>query len=181
MKEWKKAASFCDQALDLRPRCLKALFRKGIALLEIYEYEASIASFELCCQLQSQEQESSDGAGAGVCMPLSEQERARIPQLLLRARNGIRRQKEHFKKQQLALVRAFDAGSSHSSSSGSSSSSTAEYDRSSSVIQHQPALRSNGKGEDQLPLMSAWELLCYFCSCLMAFLWRLLPSKERST
>jgi hypothetical protein len=29
LKEWAKAAMFCDQALQLRPQCIKALMRKG--------------------------------------------------------------------------------------------------------------------------------------------------------
>eukprot|EP00981_Chlorochromonas_danica_P005022 scaffold1001_cov188-Ochromonas_danica.AAC.11 len=43
--QWSKAILFCDQAIALRPFCLKALYRRGKALLEVAAYQEARENF----------------------------------------------------------------------------------------------------------------------------------------
>ena len=163
--------NFCDQALDLRPRCSKALYRKGIALLEVGDYDAAIAAFSLVRNLPHLEKEKEEpkaGGDASESMPLSEQEASRVPGYLARARSGIRRQREHALQQKQALVRAFNKSSSREPGG--------------------PRRRPNdGLQPQQAPpfvkeavqLMTAWELLSFFYRSFLSFVSQLFTSSRR--
>ncbi len=57
LNEWSKAIQFSQQAIDLRPNCLKAQLRKGVALLKINEYSDAMACFRVCTDAQQQHQQ----------------------------------------------------------------------------------------------------------------------------
>jgi hypothetical protein len=47
LEEWGKCARFCQQALEMRPRCFKANLRLGHCFLKLGEYKRSIEYLEL--------------------------------------------------------------------------------------------------------------------------------------
>lgn len=167
LKEWRKVVNFCDQALELRPRCSKALYRKGIALLEVGDYDAAVAAFNLIHSCPHPEKEKPQtGDSGGESMPLSEQETSRVAGYLARAKSGIRRQREHAQQQKLALVRAFNK---------SSPRETAEPRPNEVVPPPQPLPIV----KEAVQLMTAWELLSYFYRSFMSIIRQLLTSSTR--
>ena len=159
LKEWRKVVNFCDQALELRPRCSKALYRKGIALLEVGDYDAAVAAFNLIHSRPHPEKEKPQtGGSGGESMPLSEQETSRVAGYLARAKSGIRRQREHAQQQKLALVRAFNKSSPRE------------------LI---PPPQPLPIVKEAVQLMTAWELLSYFYRSFMSIIRQLLTSSTR--
>eukprot|EP01035_Chromulina_nebulosa_P031046 gene31046-41349_t len=167
LKEWRKVVNFCDQALDLRPYCSKALYRKGIALLEVGDYDAAVAAFNLIhSRPHPEKEEPQAGDSVGESMPLSEQETSRVAGYLARARSGIRRQREHAQQQKLALVRAFNK-------SGTRQPTGPRPNEGLSSQQPPPIVK------EAVGLMSAWELLSYFYRSFISFIRQLLTSSTR--
>jgi len=126
----------------LRPHCAKALYRKGIALLELDEYDEALKSWETLSKLLP----------VDIFMPLTEQESLRIPNLIRQAKLGKQRQREHAKRQQISLQKAF------------SSTSTKEGNIKESLV---------GNAVD---LMSIREMLSYVFSSIINFFTRLLST-----
>lgn len=159
--------NFCDQALELRPRCSKALYRKGIALLEVGDYDAAVAAFNLIhSRPHLEKEEPQAGDSGGDSMPLSEPEAARVAGYLARARSGIRRQREHAQQQKLALVRGFNKSSNREPAGARPNEGL-------------PPQQTLPLVKGAVQLMTAWELLSYFYRSFMSFIRQLLSSSTR--
>ena len=167
LKEWRKVVSFCDQALDFRPRCAKALYRKSVALLELGDYDGALAALH-CMDIQPNQEVGYKSGGSDVSMPLSEQEASKVPGLLVRARNGIRRQKEHAQRQKQALVRAFNKSSLRSEPDGPHSSDEDLHKQAPAVIE-----------KETMKMMTAWELFSYFLRSFIYFVSRFFSPTKR--
>jgi tetratricopeptide (TPR) repeat protein len=46
LKQWPKAVQLCQQAIQLRPDCVKALYRQGLALVQAGEFERAMLCLE---------------------------------------------------------------------------------------------------------------------------------------
>lgn len=56
LQQWSKAVLFCQQALELRPNAIKALYRQGIAYVNVGEYQLAMKNFQLLSsQLKAQQ------------------------------------------------------------------------------------------------------------------------------
>lgn len=56
LQQWPKAVLFCQQALELRPNAIKALYRQGIAYVNVGEYQLAMKNFQLLAsQLKAQQ------------------------------------------------------------------------------------------------------------------------------
>lgn len=104
MGQFVKAARFCDEALQLRPRCLKALQRRGFAFLQLKEYDLSVASLEQAKALLTE--------GGGDSAHGTAADRKAIERQLLLARQGRKEERQRLKTQRENLQRAFGTSQS---------------------------------------------------------------------
>ena len=111
LKEWKKAISFSEQALLLRPSCYKAFIRRGIGYLHIGDYELSLESFIVVDQhikkMMAMDTETS-GSTMSSPLELSQSDVNRLPQLMMQAKKGKRIEKKKLMQQRKSLMRAFN-------------------------------------------------------------------------
>ena len=103
LKQYRKALKFADTALELRPRCGKAIMRRGMSLVHLGENEKAVASLEVALSL-SKDKVDDDVIELGdasrgkaidisdsrmnVVMPISDSDLQRIPILLQKARKA---------------------------------------------------------------------------------------------
>jgi tetratricopeptide (TPR) repeat protein len=126
LEEWQKATLFCQQALELRPNCLKAHLRLGVSSLRQGEYAQSLSSLEKALELikvssgSSSRNLSASGVRAayrdpadtrgGSTAPGGEDERSeerRTLGLIARAKRGLALQEQAEVRQRRALQRVF--------------------------------------------------------------------------
>ncbi len=95
LKEFAKALKFSDSAIELRPRCGKALMRRGMALVHIGEYIKGIQALQSALDVKDEGvievgRDIVDVSDARLqpCMIISETDRYRIPVLIDRAERG---------------------------------------------------------------------------------------------
>jgi tetratricopeptide (TPR) repeat protein len=95
LKEFAKALKFSDSAIELRPRCGKALMRRGMALVHIGEYVKGLQALQSALDVKDEGvievgRDIVDISDARLqpCMIISETDRYRIPVLIERAERG---------------------------------------------------------------------------------------------
>lgn len=96
LKEWGKAIKFCEEALKLRPRCVKAIIRYGKAQLQLGEYSRAIES------LSRGESIINDDTNQEYNGDLQQ-----IQQLLKQANVGLEKEKRADIRRKNALMKAF--------------------------------------------------------------------------
>lgn len=195
-QEWHKAASFAEQALLLQPQCCKALFRKGLSLLNVGEYDDSLHCFRSLQKRIDASAASADAApggaraeginvsGAGGAVDLNASELERLPKLMLRARQGAKQQKMYRLKQKATLQEAFRrnsqqtsptvttvaaSGAQHPKISGSNSDTKQSAD---SGTDSGEELQGNVQGKDIA------GFFYFLLSCVLQFFTRLFNSKD---
>ena len=93
IKSFAKAMKFADAALELRPRCGKALMRRGMALVHAGENKKAIHALQVALEVVDgviEVDASSEGVDVSdlrlqPCMAISDTDRLRIPVLIERA------------------------------------------------------------------------------------------------
>jgi len=130
-KQFAKALKFADAALELRPRCGKALMRRGMALVHAGETRKAIHALQVALEVVDGVIELGAGTeGVDVddlrlqpCMAVSETDRLRIPVLIERAQKAQEKHEKLKSNQLKQMQKVFGADSCCSSSSGSGSGS----------------------------------------------------------
>jgi tetratricopeptide (TPR) repeat protein len=121
LEQWNKAVQFSQQALNLRPDCVKAQLRKGMALVRMREYSDALNCLKTCQQYEHSKPAiddlgSFDSSTDFDCVPpqgvssqisLSENDQKKLNSLLLQARKGVREERAHNERQRVAMRRAF--------------------------------------------------------------------------
>jgi tetratricopeptide (TPR) repeat protein len=113
MRDFAKALKFADTALELRPKCGKALMRRGMSLVYIGDYTKGIIALQESAKITVDENaiEAAEGRNADakkrMIMPVSESDRQRIPILIDRAEKGIERDARTREKQKSKLQKVF--------------------------------------------------------------------------
>lgn len=91
LKQFSKALKFADAALELRPRCGKALMRRGMVLVHLGENVSAISALKKSLDIVEGSSKvetktmTTEALRFQSCMPVSETDRLRIPLLLERA------------------------------------------------------------------------------------------------
>lgn len=92
LKDWGKVVRFCEQCLQLRPKCVKALSRRGLARVHLGEYVTA----------------QSDILNALEFLPEDEAvERERIKAILMKAKKGVSEQNKALEKRKASMRKAF--------------------------------------------------------------------------
>ena len=114
LRNFSKAVKFADSALDFRPNCGKALMRRGISFVQIGEFDQGIQDLERCLLIRTEEEASTDESQMSSgdvkmkhCMPLSENDKLRIPILMNKARTGKQREAKQMAKRNENLQKVF--------------------------------------------------------------------------
>ena len=157
IKQYSKARKFCDAALELKPKCAKALMRRGMSLVHVGEYDAAVRTLEAALSIEDgvievgreDAVDISDSRMAPI-MPISESDRQRIPILLQRARKGKELSEKGKKNQRKALQKVF--GSTGRSVDSHPTNTTTIPVESTSKAQHKEVLLSS-ETPDVLKLM----------------------------
>lgn len=109
LEEWQKCTLFADQALKIDRSCEKAIFRKGLSLIKLGEFDDAIQilkSIDIRKGINCNETQD-DLKNEEKTWKLSDRDRQRIPQLLKEAFNGRKRHREILSRQKESLQRAF--------------------------------------------------------------------------
>ncbi len=109
LEEWHKCTLFADQALKIDRSCEKAIFRKGLSLIKLGEFDDAIQilkSMDIREGINCNETQD-DLKNEEKTWKLSDRDRQRIPQLLKEAYNGRKRHREILSRQKESLQRAF--------------------------------------------------------------------------
>lgn len=135
LQQWNKSIMFCDQALRLRPKCGKALLRRGKSLLSVGEFLEAKDNF-----LTILEMESSNEHG------LSDQDLSSVHGLIEKAKASLRREKAGQDMMKKSLQRAFQFSSSTSPASNTTTTTTIITDtgREVTVVQMDASLPGSG-------------------------------------
>lgn len=120
LNEWGKCVRFCDQALALRPKCAKALMRKGIAFVNIGEYEMAISFLRSSLDNCESSPDSPDQCNLNKCNMLNESDKQRVEIFLIKASKGRKLERKSLQSQKKSLEKGFasskifrDAGPNH--------------------------------------------------------------------
>jgi hypothetical protein len=144
LKEWQKCVLFAEQALKLRPDAIKALYRQGIAYVNIGEYQTAIKNFHLILKLLKKEKKEKelersrsgdadsedDNDGEDKRNPnsisisyttqstvnsLNDKEMKNLLYHVTKAKRGINKDQERYQQQKEGLRKAFPSSSSSKS------------------------------------------------------------------
>lgn len=116
IRDFPKALKFADSALELRPKCGKALMRRGMSLVYIGEYDTGITALEACAAITIDENSTAAAGDEQVkttdpkirsSMPISDSDRVRVPILIDRAERGKERDARNEEKQRAKMRRVF--------------------------------------------------------------------------
>lgn len=113
LNQFVKAARFCDEALKLRPVCLKALLRRGIAFLHLKEYDLCISSLEqakdsiLATVVEESVDDSECSTNQNQLSKSAAADLANVEHNLLLARHARQEERQRLKQQRENLQRAF--------------------------------------------------------------------------
>jgi tetratricopeptide (TPR) repeat protein len=108
LQDWGKASRFCEEALKLRPKCLKATIRYCKALFHLGEYNLVVKKLK------------------EVTIADEEKEKRQIEDLMRQARQGIATEKKAEERQKKALMKAFRTEKPSQSSAVEKETSSAE-------------------------------------------------------
>lgn len=101
LQQWAKVVLFAEQIFQLRPLCRKALYRQGVALLNLNEYSLAIQSLEKALQCLPAESEQKES------MPLNDTERHKVIYHLTKAKECRKKELVALDKRKSALQKAF--------------------------------------------------------------------------
>jgi tetratricopeptide (TPR) repeat protein len=143
LKQWQKCILFAEQALKLRPNAIKALYRQGIAFVNIGEYQTAIKNFQFILKLlkkekkekefersrsggaESEEEEYNDSVGKrrhtvsyttqSTVNSLNDKEMKNLLYHVTKAKHGINKDQERYQQQKEGLRKAFPSSFSSKS------------------------------------------------------------------
>ena len=133
LNQYVKAARFCEEALRLRPTCMKALLRRGVSFLHLKEYDLSITSLEQAKEIIltsanttsiveeiENARDKQDVSSQNHLSKSTAADLANIEHHLLLARHARQEERQRLKQQRENLQRAFGTNTDPTPSSSSS-------------------------------------------------------------
>ena len=103
LKEFSKSLQFTEQALKLRPKCGKALMRRGMSMLHFGEFKKALADFDRALEIGG----DGDGEDGDVILPVTAADRQRIPILIHKAQQGLESEAKAVARQKKSLEKHF--------------------------------------------------------------------------